>query len=244
MDTGNKHTQASGSQLWEGPYRPGTQDDDVDLNLRSQDLEQFSSVFGPLWWSFVHKTVRVSGFCDTVAGSGLPEETEFWRWMASQSEHPLEKHHVWIMHYPLFIDDPHESNFDASDPEQYQKWYDNIDEPARSQIMTVLKATGTDLVISGHVHCRKVHYADGIRFDVAPSTAFSTCRDGWEDGDPTRGFLRYDVTEQGIASTFVPLERDASHGVYGPLVPVKGYGQGGHPSPDKRDYSAAWDRVD
>jgi len=237
MDTGNKHTGASGPRNKivaevEGVAHSETTDD-VDLNLRSEHLDQFSSVFGPVWWSFEHKGVRFSGFCDVIAGSGLPEEKEFWKWMESQREQPRAKHHLWITHYPLFIYDLHEPNFDIRDPKQYLNWYYNIDEPARSRIMDVFKATGTDLVISGHVHCRKVYYAEGIRFDIAPSTAFTFCLDQWEDGDPTRGFLRYDVTEQGIECTFVPLERSST---------AKGYGPFGHPPPDQRDYSIAWER--
>jgi predicted MPP superfamily phosphohydrolase len=238
QETGNKQTDVSGPideiDKWH-PVPGASHDSDVNLNIRSEHLDQFSSVFGPhwFWWSFVHKGVRFSGMCDMIAGSGLPEEKEFWKWMESQREQPRAKHHVWITHYPLFINDLHEPNFDIRDPEQYLNWYYGIDEPARSRIMDVFKATGTDLVISGHVHCRKVHYAEGVRFDIAPSTAFGFCLDQWKDGDPALGFLRYDVTEQGIESTFVPLER---------ISTAKGYGIRGHPPPDERDYSIAWEK--
>ncbi len=222
MDTGNKHTDIQGARR---------DRDDVSLNLRSEHLDQFVSVFGPTQWSFVHKNARFSGFCDMLAGSGLMEEEEFWKWMESQKKQPRAKYHVWIMHYALFIDDLHEPNFDIRDPDHYHDWYFGIDEPYRSRIMETFKATGTDIVISGHVHCRKTYFAEGIRFDIGPSTVCPQWGDRWPDGDPRLGFLKYDVTEQGITCTFVPLRR---------LSTAKGYGPGGHPPPEKRDYSLAW----
>ena len=224
MDTGNKHTDVN------GPFRDR---DDISLNIRSDHLKQFSSFFGPLWWSFKHKNVRFSGLCDIVAGSGLPEEKEFWKWMNRQEYGEKSQFHVWIMHYSLFIHDIHEPNYDIRDPKQYHAWYFGIDEPYRSRIFKVFKETNATIVINGHVHCRKTRYVEGIRFDSAPSTAFSQCKTVWDDGDPTLGFLKYDVYEDRIEYNFIPLER-VSH--------KKGYGPRGHPLPEKRDYSIAWEK--
>ena len=223
MDTGNKHTEVSGT----------VGRDDIALNLTSAQLEQFAEVFGPPWWTMVHKDVRFSGFCDMVAGSGLPEERAFWRWMDAQPEQPRTRHHVWIMHSALFIDDVDETNFDIIDPDHYLDWYFGIDNPARRHLLDVFRATGTDLVISGHVHCHRAHGVDGIRFEIGPSTAFGQWGNRWPDGDPRLGFLRYDVTDAGIRSTHVPLERVST---------ATGYGPGGHPSPDQRDYTVAWEK--
>ena len=131
MDTGNKHTDVSGTV--QGA-------DDTSLNLTSDQLRQFSSVFGPLWWSFVHKEVRFSGFCDMLAGSGLPEENDLWDWMESLRNEPRPKHHVWIMHHALFVEDPNEPNFDIR--ERYLDWYFGVDEPHRSRIMGIFKELG------------------------------------------------------------------------------------------------------
>ncbi len=223
MDTGNKHTDYAG---------PSPDRDDIGLNLRSGQLERFSSVFGPLWWSFVHKDVRFSGFCDMVAGSRLPAEKDFWAWFEAQRDPPRAKHHVWMMHSALFIDDVAEPNFDVTDPERYHDWYFGIDEPVRSRLMDGFKATGATLVLSGHVHCRKTHHAKGVRFDIGPSTAFAQWAGRWPDGDPTLGFVRYDVTDGRIDGTFVPLARTSD---------AEGYGPGGHPLPNLRDYSIAWE---
>ncbi len=57
--------------------------------------------------------------------------------------------------------------------------------------------------------------------------------DRWEDGDTTRGFLNCQVDENGIEITFVPLAE---------ISQKKGYGPGGNPRPEARDYSIAWEK--
>ncbi len=224
MDTGNKHTGVNG---------PNNSRNDVALNIDSQDLERFSDVFGPYCWSFVHKNVRFSSFCDMVAGSRLPEEKPFWEWMAEQTGQPKARHHVWMMHSPLFVDRLDEPNYDITDPDQYLSWYFGIDEPHRSRIFDVFQKTGANVVLSGHVHCRKTHIAHGITFDIGPSTAFSQWGDHWPDGDASLGFMKYRVDDTGVTSQFIPLAEKSD---------AKGYGPGGHPPPEERDYSIAWEK--
>lgn len=224
MDTGNKHTD------FPGPYKDR---DDVLLNVRSEQLQQFSSVFGSLWWSFDYKGVRFSGFTDVVVGSGLVEEREFWRWMELQMKRTRPKHHIWMMHYALFMNDLHEPNYDIRDREQYLEWYFGIDEPYRSRLFKIFKETNADFVISGHVHCRKIDYVDDICFIKAPSTAFPQLCDYWEDGDCRLGFLEFTVSGKEIEFEFIPLECRST---------LRGYGPRGHPLPHKRDYSIAWEK--
>lgn len=229
MDTGNKHTHVAGLHR-----RHEGQSADVDLNVTSEQLQAFASVFGPLQWSLVHKNVRFSGFPDMVLGSGLPEEEAFWTWAEALKTEPRAEHHVWIMHYAVFVDEVREANWDITKQDEYKAWYFSISEPHRSRLVDLFKATGTDLVISGHIHCHKAFEVEGIRYEIAPATCFAQWGDRWPDGDPTLGFLRYDVSDGGIASTLVPLRKtvDWSDRAYGP---------GGHPAPDQRDYSLAWE---
>ena len=224
MDTGNKHAPCNGAE----PSRH-----DLDLNITAEQLRQFESVFGPSRWSFVHKSVRFSGFCDMLFGSGLAEERQLWQWLEAQVHLPREAHHVWIMHYALFIDDLREANWDIRDLGQYMPWYFGIDEPARGRLFDIFRASGADLVISGHVHCRRTRVVDGIRLDFAPATAFPQFADRWPDGDPALGFTKYEVSDVGIAATFVPLDRVSTK---------QGYGPGGHPLPEQRDYRLAWEK--
>ncbi len=227
MDTGNIHTDKNG--LHRGP----DQSMDTDINVTSAQLQQFASVFGPLWWSVEHKGVRFSGFSDMVVNSGLPEEKAFWEWAENEKRRPKADHHVWIMHYAMFADDIHEPNWDITHPEDYTNWYFCVDNPGRMRLLDLYKATGTDIVISGHIHCHHIAEAEGIRFEIAPGTCFGQWGDRWPDGDNTLGFLKYDVTDAGITSTFIPLSQ---------TFKSEGYGPGGHPAPRYRDYSLAWER--
>ncbi len=112
-------------------------------------------------------------------------------------------------------------------------WYFTIDNPGRKRLLEIFKETGTDLVISGHVHCYKVNYADGIKFVIAPANSFIQNPNFWDDCKTILGFLKYDVTDEGIIETLVPLRKTYN---------LKGYGPGGHPAPHMRDYSLRWDK--
>lgn len=229
MDTGNKHTRVNGLHR----SNPN-QYTDLELNVTSGQLRHFADVFGPLWWSLDHKDVRFSGFADVLVNSELPEEEQFWAWAEEQKRRPPAKHHVWIMHYALFADRPDEPNWDLADRENYLNWYFCIDQPGRDRLLDLFKATGTTIVITGHIHCRRTVFAEGIRFDYAPATAFGQWDSRWPDGDPTLGFLKYTVSDDTIDCEFVPLGRAADR--------TESYGVGGHPRPEARDYSLARDQ--
>ena len=228
MDTGNKHARTDPA------FRsaPG-QCTATELNVTSAQLQQFAGFFGPLWWSFDHRGVRFSGFADMVVNSGLPEEHEFWRWAAAQAARPRPEHHVWIMHYALFSESPDEPNWEITDPAQYHDWYFTVDQPGRRRLLDLFHATGATQVVSGHIHCRRTVFAEGIRFDYAPSTAFGQWGSRWADGDASLGFLHCRVTAAGISCEFVPLAETFQGG--------ERYGPGAHPRPEARDYSLARD---
>ena len=223
MDTGNKHTDVPSAN---------TDRDDIGLNLTSAQVRHWEAVFGPAQWTLVHKDVRFTGLCDMILGSGLPEEEPLWQWLEELAARPRSRHHVWLMHSALFVDDPHEPNWDITDPATYHDWYFALDDPHRSRLREIMHAAGATLVLSGHVHCRRRQVAEGIQFDVGPSTAFGQWGNRWPEGDDTLGFVRYVVDEAGIGYEFVSLEQQSS---------TPGYGPGGHPLPEQRDYSLAWE---
>jgi hypothetical protein len=132
MDVGNKHTDRDG---------PRDSRDDVALNMTSARLQLFASYFGPINWSFLHKGVRFTGFFAAVAGSGLREEERFWRFMERLPDLPPARYHVAMMHYWLYMDSLDEPNWDITQDDQYPLWYFGIDEPHRSRIFKLLKAS-------------------------------------------------------------------------------------------------------
>jgi hypothetical protein len=169
-----------------------------------------------------------------MVNSGLPEEAQFWAWAETQIRRPQAKHHVWIMHYAMFADHIDEPNWSIQDPHNYSNWYFCVDNPGRKRLLDLFQATNTDMVISGHIHCHRVAYAQGIRFEIAPATSFVQWRDRWPDGNPSLGFLKYDVSDAGIEGSFVPLDK---------TYDLEGYGPGGHPAPHARDYTLAWEQA-
>jgi len=216
MDVGNKHTPYD-SKAPDAKGRYSGCHFHKILNVRSETLRTFSLYFGPPHWSFVHKNVRFSGFYAGVAGSGLHEEALFWRFLERLPDLPRPRHHVAMMHYALFADSMDEPPTDSSGRHNYN----SIFEPHRGRIFNLLKKAGVDIVLSGHIHCRRPEkVVDGIRFYKAPAVGgrpqYTTA---WPDGDGTMGFLRLDVTKDNVDVRFVPVQ---------PLSTLEARGPGGH----------------
>lgn len=219
MDTGNKHSKIEHRRS--------------HAEVTAEQLDRFAQAFGSFPWSFVHRNVRFSGMYAALAGSGLPHEERMWRWLEELSTLPRADHHVMVMHYALFIDDVNEETWDLTDDGQYHSWYFSIDREPRLRMFEAMKAAGVELVLSGHIHCRKPEQVfDGVRFLKCAGIAFPQWGDHWPDGDPTLGYHRFEVDDGGITETFVPLRTESTSG--------EGYGPGGHPDPEERDYSLAW----
>lgn len=225
MDTGNKHARVQGA-------KPELVDD-LACNVTSDSLQRFQRFFGKFPWTFVHRGVRFTGFYEAVAGSGLPEEREMWDFLHHLGTLPRETHHVVVNHYPLFVDDPDEADFDMTKRESYHDWYFSIDREPRKKIVRLLKRAGVGHVLSGHIHCRRpVQEFDGIRYYKSAATSYGQWPDRWPDGDTTPGFYRFHVQGAVLLAEFAPLESVSTRTDF--------YGPGGHPKPHQRDYSLAW----
>ena len=230
MDVGNKHAQAKGDKSGGGR----TWDwNDQDLNVTGRRLDLFSSYFGPIHWSFIHRHVRFTGFFAAVAGSGLPHEHRLWRMLERLPQLPRARHHVAVMHYWPFMEQLDEPAWDLTKADEYYNWYFSINPPHRQRLWQLLKAAGVNILFCGHVHTgRPLQVVDGIclyRTQAAGNTA--QLQERWPDADTRFGFHRCDVTEDAIQVTFVPGSNQCGEfDTYGPL---------GHPAIDERDYSVA-----
>jgi len=200
------------------------------MSIQPEFLDRYASVFGPSEWSFDVGSVRFSGCNAFILGSGLPDERILRDWLVEQAGRPAPDQHVWVIHPGLFADDFQERDWDPV--EDRRPWYFALDNKPRHFLWNVFKETGTTIVISAHIHCQRLVRYDGIDIHFAPSTAFSQWKDRWVDGDPSLGFLHFLVDGTSISHEFVKLE-ESSH--------RKGYGPGGNPAPDVRDYSLAWE---
>lgn len=226
MDVGDKFTTERG---------PIANNNDLKWNVNSETLQRFARVFGPVNWSFEHKDVRFSACYAAVTGSDLTQEDELWDWIEKLPGLPGGRSHVFVTHYPLYIENMDDGPFDIHNPQEYPLWYFSIDQPHRGRIFELMKRAKIEIALSGHIHCRRpVQVIDGVRFYKGPATSKSQGRDLWEDGDPTLGFQRFDVTDNGIKYQFIPLDKVSMRD--------DSYGPSGHPTPEQCDYSLAWEK--
>jgi len=201
------------------------------MAIQPRFLDLYASVFGSSEWSFVHKQIRFSACNAFLLGSGLPDERILRAWLSDQARLPKAPHHVWMIHPALFADAFDEPDWDPADDRR--AWYFALDNEPRRFLWDVFKQTGATHVISAHIHCRRQLTVEGVHIHFAPSTAFPQWKNRWPDGDSRLGFLRFDVDHNGVTSHFVPLEKESRR---------KGYGPGGNPAEDERDYSLAWEK--
>ncbi|MEE3336885.1 MAG: hypothetical protein VX255_10865, partial [Candidatus Latescibacterota bacterium] len=81
---------------------------------------------------------------------------------------------------------------------------------------------------------RPEQVVDGIRFYRAAGIAMPQQPDAWPDADARLGYYRFDVDDDGIRDTFIPLEHEST---------AEGsYGLGGHPPAETRDYTIALEK--
>ena len=223
MDVGNKHADKRGTQDW----------DDRTLNMTGRRLGLFSSYFGPIHWSFMHREVRFTGFFAAVAGTGLPQEARLWHLLEKLSRLPRARHHVAVMHYWPFMENLDEPRWDITREEEFHNWYFSIDPPHRQRLWELLQTGGVDILFCGHVHTgRPVQHVDGIRlYRSPPAGNTAQLEDRWPDAETRYGFHRCEVNADGIDVSFVAgadqCEEFGSHGPWG------------HPPPEERDYSLA-----
>ena len=231
MDVGNKHAIVNGSKKRWDPLGLGWHD--PDLNMTATRLDLFAKYFGPIQWSFVHRQVRFTGFYAAVAGSGLPHETQFWKFMETLPNLPRVKHHVAVMHYWPFMESPSEPAWDLTNPEEYDNWYFSIDPPHRQRMWNLLKQSHVEILFCGHVHTgRTPQSIDGIRlYRTQAAGNTSQLSERWKDSDTRFGFHRCEVTRDGIHVQFeLGADQCDEFGTYGPL---------GHPPVAERNYELA-----
>jgi predicted phosphodiesterase len=222
MDVGNKHTNKTGTiRDW----------NDVALNMTAERIDLFSSYFGPIHWSFLHKQVRFTGFFAGVAGSRLPQEERLWHLLEKLPSLPPAKHHVAVMHYWPFMETPDEPAWDITNADEYNNWYFSIDPPHRQRVLKLLKSANVEILFCGHVHTgRTMQEVDGLKIYRTPAAGnTSQLAERWPDADARVGFHRCDVTDSGIEVSFVPgANQCEEHNTFGPW---------GHPTAAERDYS-------
>ena len=128
-----------------------------------QSHQIYEKHWGPLYQSFDHGDCHFVMLDTPVMNSGLPREAAQKKWLETdlKQNHKTAKRLFVMVHYPLFLYAPDEV-----------KHYDNIEEPARSWLMGLLKKYHAEAVFSGHVHNFFYNRCQGTDHYIVPSTAF------------------------------------------------------------------------
>jgi predicted phosphodiesterase len=130
-------------------------------SIRESWIEIHESNFGPSWRSFDQGGVRFVLINNPILNSGLPHERAQYAWLEETLASAGQMRIFVFMHYPLFLLSPGEPGT-----------YDNIDEPARSRLMALLRTHNVEAVFAGHVHNIFYHRIAGTEFYVMPATSF------------------------------------------------------------------------
>ncbi len=117
--------------------------------------------FGPGWSSFDRGDVRFILINNPVLNSGSAIETAQRSWLEEQLASAGSRRIFLFMHYPLFLLAPDEPGT-----------YDNIDEPARSDLLALIRKHKVEAVFAGHVHNIFYHRIEPTEFYVMPATSF------------------------------------------------------------------------
>lgn len=107
--------------------------------ISAESLATYRTEFGADWHSFDHHDCRFVMINSQLLNSGLPDEPRQWTWL--ESELRAGKRTFLFKHYPLFLYE-----------EQETEHYDNIAEPARSELLKLIRKYNVEAVFSGHVH--------------------------------------------------------------------------------------------
>ncbi len=161
-------------------------DEQVSINKRA--VEKFEKHFGSQRYSFNHGDCVFIVFNSMLLNSGLDEEQEQWDWLQQTLSDNANKRVFLFAHYPLYL---------SSDDEPDH--YDNIDQPARSLLIQLLKPYRVEGYYAGHVHNFFYNQLDGMHQFVLPST--SIIRHDYQEffqATPTREMGRFDPAKTGF----------------------------------------------
>lgn len=149
-------------------FVPGNHDigDKPSLGMPAKPLLQggagvFYGAFGAGREMFQHGDATFILVNSPLLNSGLPEESEQWRWLESALAEAKGRRIFLFSHYPPFVCDPDEDDH-----------YDNCAEPGRSRLLDLVAWAGAEAVFSGHVHNFFYNRFKGVKLYCLPATSF------------------------------------------------------------------------
>lgn len=124
-------------------------------------LETYRKAFGADYYSFDEGSLRFIVINSLLLNSGLADEARQRSWLERQLAQARGKRVFMFMHYPPFI---HSANERGN--------YDNIDEPGRGWLLSLMRLPQVEAVFAGHVHNFWYDRVGSAEYYMLPSTAF------------------------------------------------------------------------
>jgi predicted phosphodiesterase len=167
--------------------------------VAEENYPVFERYWGPPFGSFDLEDCHFVIVDTPVLNSGLLRESAQEAWLDRDLALARSRgRRVFVFtHYPPFVHDPAEDEH-----------YDNIGEPARSQLLDTLERHKVEAVFSGHVHNFLYNHHEGTDLYVVPATGFVRPdyselaailpeREGGRDDPAKLGLFVVDVTDDG-----------------------------------------------
>jgi len=129
------------------------------VSITTSAIDQYERDFGKQYYSFEHGGCLFLVINTMLLNSGLEQEREQWNWLLQLLSENSDKRLFVFAHYPLYLSARDEPDF-----------YDNIDEPARTSLIDLLKQYRVEGYYAGHVHNYFYNYLNGMHQFILPST--------------------------------------------------------------------------
>ncbi len=167
--------------------------------------DRYEAHFGRHYYSFARDDCHFVVINTSLINSGLAREADQAAWLQAELAALAGRRCFVLMHYPPFV-------ASADEPGHY----DNIDEPGRSWLLTLLTRHGVRTVFTGHVHNFFYNRYGDTDIFLMPSTAFvradyaeifrvtqPAAHENGRNDDAKLGFMLVDVFAQDVVPRFV-----------------------------------------
>ena len=169
---------------------PGNHDIQGIKDKGFEAVKVWNDAFGTDQQTFEHEGCVFIGLDSNLYNSGLAAEKEQMTHLKEELRKAKGKRIFIFEHHPLFLDKPGDPNGN----------YYLVDEPARGEVLKLLKQYKVEAVLTGHVHRHLQSEFDGITFLSTPATSFSCAED-----KGLVGYRVFSVSAGGFTSRFVDL---------------------------------------
>jgi hypothetical protein len=127
----------------------------------AHNITLYEKHFGEQFYSFDHEGLHFVVLNTSLINSGDPDEDRQRVWLEGDLEINSSKRTFFFIHYPIYVSDPAEPCS-----------YDNIDEPGRDWLMSLIRRYQPEALFCAHVHNFWYDVIGETETYVMPSTCF------------------------------------------------------------------------